>query len=132
MNVNFSYVAKRSAQYLLFLLITWLLFNCIFFLGTHPTKVIDVLFQRLFLYVWHSISFVPLRDFLVFGFLTGLGGFLVYVPNIVLLFFFSHVLHESGLTAKAAKLLDPFFRLFGLTGYSFPPLLFARLRDTSL
>ncbi len=124
MAATVSHFVKRCTQYLIFLIITWLLFNCIFFLGTHPTKVIDVLFQRLFLYVWHTISSVPLRDFMVFGFLTGLAGFLVYLPNIVLLFFFSHVLYESGLTAKAAKLLDPFFRLFGLNGYSFPPLLF--------
>jgi len=119
-----SKVLKKTGGYLLFLFITWLLFNTIFFLGTHPTKIIDLLFQRLFLYVWNSVSHVLLRDFLVFGFLTGLGGFLVYVPNIILLFFFSHILHESGLTAKAARLLNSFFRFFGLNGNSFPPLLF--------
>ena len=103
---------------------TWIFFNCIFFLGTHPTKLINSSFQFLFLKVWNNVSNILLRDFLVFGFLTGLGGFLVYVPNIILLFLFSHVLFETGLTAKAARLVDPLFRPFGLNGYSFPPLLF--------
>ena len=108
----------------LFLIVSWVLFNGIFFLGTHPTRLINSFFQFLFLKVWNSVSNILLRDFLVYGFLTGLGGFLVYVPNILLLFFFSHALFETGLTVKAARLLDPFFRFFGLSGYSFTPLLF--------
>ena len=108
----------------LFLVLSWVLFNCVFFFGTHPTKLINSFFQYLFLKVWNNVSNILLRDFLVFGFLTGLGGFLVYVPNILLLFLFSHVLFETGLTAKAARLIDPLFRPFGLNGYSFPPLLF--------
>lgn len=115
---------KKNVEIILFLVISWLIFNAIFFLGTHPTQWIDSAFQYLFRVVWYTVSPVVMRDFLVFGFLTGLGGFLVYVPNIMLLFLFSHLLYETGLTARAASLLNPFFRLFGLNGYSFPPLLF--------
>ncbi len=115
---------KRGGELLLFIGLTWLFYTSIFFLGTHPTALIDSLFQWFFRIIWQSVSSILIRDFLVFGLLTGLGGFLVYVPNIILLFFFSHILHESGLTARAARLLDPLFRAVGLNGYSFPPLLF--------
>lgn len=115
---------KIFFQIILLLAISWFLFNCIFFLGTHPTKLINIGFQKLFLLVWNNVEQVFLRDFLVYGFLTGLSGFLVYVPNILLLFLVSHILFYSGLTAKAAKIVDPLFRFFGLNGYSFPPLLF--------
>lgn len=119
-----SILKSKGIRIVLFLAASWILFNSIFFLGTHPTKLINAFFQYLFLNVWNSVSHTLLRDFLVFGFLTGLGGFLVYVPNILLLFLFSHILFETGLTAKAARLIDPLFRPFGLNGYSFPPLLF--------
>lgn len=122
---TFQIILKSKVfKILLFLILSWVFFNCIFFLGTHPTRLINSFFQFLFLKVWHNVSIIMLRDFLVFGLLTGIGGFLVYVPNIMLLFFFSHLLFETGLTAKAARLIDPLFRLFGLNGYSFPPLLF--------
>lgn len=115
---------NKYVQFLLFLLATWFLFTAIFFLGTNPTKLIDWAFQKLFLYLWNTVDIIVLRDFLVFGLFTGIAGFLVYVPNIMLLFLFSHILFESGLTVKAARALDPFFRIFGLNGYSFPSLLF--------
>ena len=124
MNTFHAIIKSKTFKTVLFLALTWVFFNCIFFLGTHPTKLINSFFQFLFVKVWHNVSNIPVRDFLVFGFLTGLGGFLVYVPNILLLFLFSHILFETGLTVKAARLIDPLFRPFGLNGYSFPPLLF--------
>jgi ferrous iron transport protein B len=86
--------------------------------------LINIAFQKLFLLTWHNVNNTLLRDFLVYGFLTGLSGFLVYVPNILLLFLISHLLFQTGLTARAARIVDPLFRVFGLNGYSFPPLLF--------
>ena len=115
---------KIFFQIILLLLISWFLFNSVFYLGTHPTRLIDIGFQKLFLFTWHTVEHAFLRDFLVYGFLTGLSGFLVYVPNILLLFFIANLLHRTGLTAKAARIVDPVFRFFGLNGYSFPPLLF--------
>jgi len=114
----------KNVQILLLLCASWALFNLVFFLGTNPTQLIDAAFQSLFIYVWNTVKNIPLRDFLVFGFLTGLSGFLVYVPNIILLFFFSHLLFETGLSLKAARILDPLLRAWGLNGNSFSPLLF--------
>lgn len=124
MNHIRALIKSDTVAVLSVLCVSWLLFNGIFFLGTHPTAAIDLLFQNFFKWLWNLVDNDALRDFLVFGLLTGIGGFLVYVPNIVLLFLFSHILYETGLSAKAARLLDPFFRRFGLRGNSFPPLLF--------
>lgn len=124
MNALPTIIHNKYLKIVLFLVLTWVFFKCIFFLGTHPTKLINSLFQVMVLNVWHNVSNILLRDFLIFGLLTGVAGFLVYVPNILLLFLFSHTLFETGLTAKAARLIDPLFRPFGLNGYSFPPLLF--------
>ncbi len=115
---------KKIVPLIILLVVSWLFFNAVFFLGTHPTALIDRFFQWLFMLVWENVEHTILKDFLVFGFLTSLGGFLVYVPNIMLLFLFSHFLFSTGLSSRAARMVDPFFRLFGLTGYSFAPLLF--------
>lgn len=115
---------KKIGQAVLFLLGIYLLFNLVFFLGTTPTKAIDLLFQKLITWTWTSVKHEGWRDFLVYGVMTAVGGFLVYVPNIVLMFLFSNLFQYSGVTTWAAKFMDPFFRKFGLNGYSFPPLLF--------
>jgi ferrous iron transport protein B len=82
------------------------------------------MFQKLFMAIWHSVSHETLRNFLIYGFFASIGGFLVYVPNIMLLFLFSHILHQSGLAVYAGNLLDPLFRVFGLRGSAFQPLMF--------
>lgn len=115
---------KKAGQGLLFLGGIYLLFNLVFFLGTTPTKAIDLLFQKIIGGVWNSVSHEMWRDFIIYGLLTAIGGFLVYVPNIVFLFFFSNLFQYSGITTWAARFMDPFFRRFGMNGYSFPPLLF--------
>ncbi|MBN2037850.1 MAG: ferrous iron transporter B [Chitinispirillaceae bacterium] len=103
---------------------TWVLFNAIFFLGTHPAKWIATVFDRM---VRLTLVYAPdsvFRDFLVHGLITGIAGFCVYVPNIAALFFVSHLLYETGVSTNAARFVNPLFRHFGLNGYSFQPLLF--------
>ncbi len=64
-----------------------------------------------------------LRDFLVEGLIAGTGGVLVFLPQIIILFFFILVLEDSGYLARAAFLLDKPMRGIGLSGRSFIPLL---------
>ncbi|MFC1586450.1 nucleoside recognition domain-containing protein, partial [Fibrobacterota bacterium] len=114
----------RVLEVTVLLLAAWLLFKTAFFLGTHPTRLIGSLFQLMTNLVWTQVSHVDFRNFLVFGFLAGLGGFVVYLPNIMILFFFSHVLKDSGLINRAAGMVHPLFKRFGLSGSSFQPMLF--------
>jgi len=124
MNIPKAIVQSRIAKTILLLIATWVLFNCIFFLGTNPSQWIDTLFQWLMRIVWNNVGTTTARDFLIFGFLTGVGGFLVYVPNIMLLFLFSHILHDTGISPRVARFVSPIFRFFGLNGESFQPMLF--------
>ncbi|MCU0609792.1 MAG: hypothetical protein MUF22_08515 [Chitinispirillaceae bacterium] len=115
---------NRVIQALLFLAATWLVFNAIFFLGTHPSRWVDLFFQKISAIVWKTVSHTTIRDFLVYGLITGVGGFLVYVPNIVLMFFFSRLFFDTGISRLAARMVQPLFRRAGLDGTSFQPLLF--------
>jgi len=65
-----------------------------------------------------------LREFLVFGLITAVGGFFVYIPNILILFLASALIRGSGLSSRVAVLIDPVLRPFGLRGDSCVPLLF--------
>lgn len=64
-----------------------------------------------------------LRDFLIDGLVAGIGGVIVFLPQIVILFFFILVLEDSGYLTRAAFLLDRPMRGLGLSGRSFIPLL---------
>src|SRR5690606_8504889 len=63
------------------------------------------------------------RSLLVDGLIAGLGGAVVYLPQIIILFFFSLVMEESGYLPRAAFLLDRIMGGVGLSGRSFIPLL---------
>ncbi|KMQ53001.1 Ferrous iron transport protein B [Chitinispirillum alkaliphilum] len=115
---------SQITKILIFAVSLWLVFNAIFFLGTHPTQLVDSLFQIVVRFVWFNVANETLRDFLVYGFLTGLFGFLIYVPNIAILFLMANFFHATGITGKAAEIADPIFRRLGLNGYSFPSLFF--------
>ncbi|HZI18745.1 MAG TPA: ferrous iron transport protein B [Pyrinomonadaceae bacterium] len=70
-----------------------------------------------------SMSEGPLTDLLVDGVIAGVGGVLVFLPPILLLFFFIAVLEDSGYMSRAAFLLDRLMRGAGLHGKAFMPLL---------
>lgn len=65
----------------------------------------------------------PLRSLVVDGIITGLGGVLMFLPQILILFAFILALEESGYLPRAAFLLDRLMVLAGLSGRSFIPLL---------
>ena len=108
-------IGIKSLEILILLAITWLLFQTVFFLGTHPSEWIGVVFQALTEFVWKNVASIDIKNFLVFGFLAGAGGFLVYFPNILIMFFFSHLLKQSGMMDKAARVLHPLLKPFGLS-----------------
>ncbi|MBN1981570.1 MAG: ferrous iron transporter B [Chitinivibrionales bacterium] len=108
----------------LLLTVSWLIFSAVFFLGTHPSGVIGKFSQYLFLLTWNSVSQPLLRDFLVYGLLTGIAGFVVYLPNIVMMFFIARLLFESNVALRLTAFLHPLLRRLGLSPDSFIALLF--------
>ncbi|QDU79850.1 Ferrous iron transport protein B [Polystyrenella longa] len=65
----------------------------------------------------------PLRSLLVDGVIAGVGGVLIFLPQIVFLFLFISIMEDTGYMARAALMMDRFMRLFGLSGKSFLPLM---------
>jgi len=107
-----------AAMYVLF----WLTFT----VGEWPMRWIESFFGYLGEAIgglWPVGSESPLRSLLVDGVLAGVGGVLVFLPNIILLFFGLALMEDSGYMSRAAFLVDRFMHRFGLHGKSFVPML---------
>lgn len=65
----------------------------------------------------------PLNDLLVNGVIAGVGGVIVFLPNILILFFFISLMEDTGYMARAAFIMDRMMHKIGLHGKSFIPLL---------
>lgn len=102
--------------------IFWLTFT----LGEIPMGWIESGFAQLGGFVdglWPAASESPLRSLIVQGIIAGVGGVVVFLPNIVLLFLGLAVLEDTGYMARAAFVMDRVMHRFGLHGKSFVPMM---------
>jgi ferrous iron transport protein B len=100
-----------------------LILQTIFSWAQLPMDLIDGGFGQLGQFVRSALPPGPLTDLLVDGVIAGVGGVLVFLPQILLLFFFISLLEDSGYMARAAFLMDRLMRGVGLHGKAFMPLL---------
>ncbi len=105
------------------LLVMLLIFQTIFSWANLPMNLIDGIFGALGEMVRNHLSPGLLNDLIVDGVIAGVGGVLVFLPQILLLFFFISILEDSGYMARAAFLMDRLMRSVGLHGRAFMPLL---------
>jgi ferrous iron transport protein B len=108
---------------LILIAVMLLVFQTIFSWANLPMDLIDKGFGRLGEFVGSLMSAGLLRDLLVDGVIAGVGGVLVFLPQILLLFFFISILEDTGYMARAAFLMDRLMRSVGLHGKAFMPLL---------
>ena len=101
------------------------LFWVIFKLAAVPMDAIDWLFANLGGLVAGALPAGPIRDLLTDGVIAGVGGTVIFLPQIVLLFFLIAILEQTGYLARAAFVIDRLLRPFGLPGHAFVPLLSA-------
>ena len=99
------------------------LFISIFSIASYPMEWIDAGFSALGQLVQTQMPAGIFRDLLVDGVLAGVGGVVIFLPQILILFFFLGILEDSGYLARAAFLLDRVMHRVGLSGKSFIPLL---------
>lgn len=99
------------------------LFVSIFSIASYPMEWIDAGFSLLGQQVQAHMPAGIFRDLLVDGVLAGVGGVVIFLPQILILFFFLGLLEDSGYLARAAFLLDRVMHRVGLSGKSFIPLL---------
>lgn len=101
------------------------LFFLIFSLASVPMDMIDGLFSDLGGRVERTLPEGDLRDLLVQGVIGGVGGMLVFLPQICILFFCISLLEDTGYLARAAFVMDRLMRRVGLPGKAFVPMLSA-------
>ena len=115
-------LTHRVGGYLIFLSILFLLFQAIFAWAQYPMDWIDRGISGLSAAIQANYS-GPLVRLLTEGVLAGLGGVLVFIPQIALLFGFLAILEETGYMARVTFLMDKLMRPFGLSGKSVVPLI---------
>jgi ferrous iron transport protein B len=99
------------------------LFSAIFMVASVPMDLIDLVFGRAAELVRSAMPEGLLADLLADGIVAGIGGVVIFLPQICLLFFLLSLLEDSGYLARAAFAVDRVMRRFGLSGPSFVPLL---------
>lgn len=107
----------------IFLLILWIMFQSTFKLGAYPSGWIGQGVTWLGVIFDQILPAGPLHDLLIDGIIGGVGGVLVFLPNIVILFFFISILEDTGYMSRVAFIMDKLMHLIGLHGKSFIPLI---------
>lgn len=113
----------RIWGWLVFLGMMGLMFFSIFTLAAYPMDWIESGFSKTADGIRQAMPAGDLRDLLTDGVLAGVGGVLVFLPQIVILFFFIGLLEDTGYMARAAFIMDRVMSRVGLHGKSFIPLL---------
>ena len=101
------------------------IFYLIFSVAQIPMELIDLLFSRVGGWIEANLPAGDLRNLLVKGVIGGVGGMLVFLPQIAILFFFLALLEDTGYLSRAAFVMDRLMRRVGLPGTAFIPMVSA-------
>ena len=109
--------------YLIFFVILFSIFQVIFDFSSYPMDAIDGFFGQMS--EWVKVTLPPgvLTDLVAEGIIAGIGGVVIFIPQIAFLFFFISLLEESGYMSRVVFLMDRLMRPFGLSGKSVVPLM---------
>ena len=106
----------------IFFFILYVMFQTTFSLGQYPMDWIDAGVEWLGQWVGSTLPDGPLRSMLVDGVIGGVGAVIVFLPQILILYFFISLMEDSGYMARAAFIMDRLMHKMGLHGKSFIPL----------
>ena len=107
----------------IFLFIMWVMFESTFTLGAYPVDWIDAGVGLVSDGLNNIMPDNMFKDLLINGVLAGVGGTIIFLPNIVILFFFIAVFNDTGYMVRGAVLVDRIMHKFGLHGKAFIPML---------
>ena len=108
--------------YVVFIAILLLIFQTIFSWASYPMDLIDGVFADLGAWIQGALPEGPLTRLLAEGVIPGIGGVVIFIPQIALLFGFLAILEDTGYMSRVVFLLDRWMRPFGLHGKSIVPL----------
>ncbi|WP_294066950.1 ferrous iron transport protein B [Proteiniphilum sp. UBA1028] len=118
-----SIVTNKYLGFPLFFLFLWIMFEATFRLGNYPMEWIEWLVAGLGNLIRSNMAEGPLKALIVDGIVGGVGGVIVFLPNIVILYLFIAFMEDSGYMARAAFIMDKLMHKIGLHGKSFIPLI---------
>ena len=118
-----SIVTHRIWGFPVFFLFMFLMFEITFVLGAYPQGWIESLVAVIGDFISNNMSEGPLKDLLIDGIIGGVGGVIVFLPNILILYLFISLMEDSGYMARAAFIMDKIMHKMGLHGKSFIPLI---------
>ena len=118
-----SIVTHRVWGYPIFFLFMYLMFEGTFVLGEYPMMGIEWLVEQFGNLISNNMAEGPLKDMLIDGIVGGVGGVIVFLPNILILYFCISLMEDSGYMARAAFIMDKIMHKMGLHGKSFIPLI---------
>ncbi len=116
-------LTNRFLGFPIFIFFIWAMFQLTFELGAHPVDWLDAGISRLAGLLAGLLPESIVKDLLINGVVAGVGSVIVFLPNILILFFCIAILEDTGYMARAAFLMDKIMHLIGLHGKSFIPML---------
>jgi ferrous iron transport protein B len=117
------FVTHRILGFPIFIFFMWLMFQSTFTLGGYPMDWIDAGVGAIGQFLQKMLPEGPVQDLLVEGIVGGVGGVIVFLPNILILFFFISLMEDTGYMARASFIMDKLMHKIGLHGKSFIPLI---------
>lgn len=118
-----KWLTHRVWGYALFAFTLLVLFQLVFSIASYPMDWIDNAFSNLAAFLGASLPDGLLTRLLVEGIVPGIGGVIIFIPQISLLFFLLGILEETGYMARVVFIMDKLMRPFGLNGKSVVPLI---------
>jgi ferrous iron transport protein B len=116
-------LTNRFIGFPIFIFFIWAMFQLTFSLGTYPMNWIDSGIKLLSSFLAQALPNNIFKDFLIQGVIAGVGSVIIFLPNILILFFCIALFEDTGYMARAAFLMDKIMHLIGLHGKSFIPML---------
>lgn len=117
-----AFVTNKLFGFPIFLIIMLFIFWCTFEIGSYPMEWIEAAVNWIAGVVQSTMPEGPLKDLIADGIIGGVGGVIVFLPNILILYFFISFMEDSGYMARAAFIMDKIMHKIGLHGKSFIPL----------
>ncbi len=118
-----SIVTHKIWGFPIFFLFLYIMFECTFTFGAYPQEWIEWGVGQIGALVQDHMPDGSLKDLIVDGIIGGVGGVIVFLPNILLLYVFISLMEDSGYMARAAFIMDKIMHKMGLHGKSFIPLI---------
>ena len=116
-------LTNRFMGFPIFIFFVWAMFQLTFTLGAYPMEWLDIGISGIYGILARVFPESLLKDLLLNGILAGVGSVIVFLPNILILFFCISLFEDTGYMSRAAFLMDRIMHLIGLHGKSFIPML---------